>query len=1348
MNPNHQAQLYQSRLSAATIYNGSQHQSHPSHSHTQNERTGHNSHSTTNHNLQIYSHLASQSSHTSNQQLHRLGHSSAPQSHTPSNTNLRQHPAHSSHAQPTTNCQSDGPFGPVISGCGSVQTRLASVVPQDSLPGSSSHTGQNTGRPSNVKNTSTTKQGDNMLRPNIRQINCILKNLAKDRQPAIAQPSAQSAPPGEEETLPNEGESGVAGDNEGIETKDVPTSLHRGTGCNENDILPAEDQNGEGENGGDIDDEGDTRIDEVPGDVLEEISGMDLDELREYESLHAENKRLPAYLKAELDDMYYEFERQLHIFAIRFQLHVALLYMHIGLVNKMRGATNYNNFCRLIRRPARFLLSEEPLKQRCKDVAKVWATIDPEIKSKYKDPAYIETIRGDVPMLVVNGCIQTARKTHVANTSLNLACNQKSTTFVRRWAHDTIQHERALFLPPHSGILIDSAKLNDESLSDSFCFEIQDDAGGKTFSGWPGKNAAHDLGKANIQVKVKKNTDNFVAKEIFQPIKAINIETSRRILQAIGEGWIHIKYQEDSERASSPVDNITNQAEPAAKKLSPPEVYWLLTMEHVSSFGILRMNQFMKLSLVQPGVPFDVLLNHDSKRKTQAVVSVRGDDKLIGDDAAAMAARYPQNSYPGLKLLLGQPIDSPAFSLHQSLYNIPAESTTRGTIKLMPQLPPKGNTTITYLPEELVALQFSYARELADIASANNPNAGVGGEKITDCIITVPGFFNQFERKALLDGAELAGLKVLNLIDDGASFGVNYAMMRTFGNKKLTSKSDDGPGIETHLIYDFGASSIKATVIEFSMFEEKIHVSSKIKKNVTMVDIKGYGHQRNLGGLVFDRKIRDILKQDFLTQTKIDVTKNDRAMTKLLREATRVKQVLSANAESQSRIEGLVDEHDFKSSLTRQAFEDACAKEIPQFTQPILDALEHAKMSMADIKSVILVGGSSRVPMVQAAVKSLVGEDRIAVNVNADEAAVMGAALYGAGISRQFKTKDVRIQNVSPHAVSASYNVTKPTSQADPTSAEVLATKTVTTTLFQIGSKLGAKKVIKMKKAEDFSVQLNYINQPSYFPSSLLNVTIHGISAALLNYTNATGHVVPLKNTTVKLVVGLDDSELLVVPEATLIFPTETSSTNEGTIANKIAGFFGGSNKEEAEEAIEEVATEDDSSKTESKEKSNSKAGQSEVEKAKEALKAENAGATDTASKKQQGENMTIKLTITRQNLGIQPMSTTDRIASGKFLRELKAAETRKRNREEARNALEAYTYKLRDRLEQEVFQSHSTEQETNELKSARDEVSDWLNDWAEQAPLKELKEKKQKLERLENPIQKRMIEQKIGQQY
>lgn len=80
-------------------------------------------------------------------------------------------------------------------------------------------------------------------------------------------------------------------------------------------------------------------------------------------------------------------------------------------------------------------------------------------------------------------------------------------------------------------------------------------------------------------------------------------------------------------------------------------------------------------------------------------------------------------------------------------------------------------------------------------------------------------------------------------------------------------------------------------------------------------------------------------------------------------------------------------------------------------------------------------------------------------------------------------------------------------------------------------------------------------------------------------------------------------------------------------------------------------------------------------------------------------------------------------------IRELKAAETRKKNREEARNVLEAYTYKLRDRLDQGVYASYSLEAELQELHKARDEVSDWLNDWAESAPLKELKSKKTGLE-------------------
>ncbi|POV97944.1 hypothetical protein PSHT_14310 [Puccinia striiformis] len=106
----------------------------------------------------------------------------------------------------------------------------------------------------------------------------------------------------------------------------------------------------------------------------------------------------------------------------------------------MRGPTTYNNFCRFDPKAREILSTREPLKVRCKEVGKLWATIDPETKAEYKDAAYIETIRGDIPMLVTaNGSIQTARKTHVAKTTLNLASNQSSITFVKRWAKDTIK---------------------------------------------------------------------------------------------------------------------------------------------------------------------------------------------------------------------------------------------------------------------------------------------------------------------------------------------------------------------------------------------------------------------------------------------------------------------------------------------------------------------------------------------------------------------------------------------------------------------------------------------------------------------------------------------------------------------------------------------------------------------------------------------------------------------------------------------------------------------------------------------------------------------------------------------
>ncbi|KAI9624594.1 hypothetical protein H4Q26_016823, partial [Puccinia striiformis f. sp. tritici PST-130] len=545
-------------------------------------------------------------------------------------------------------------------------------------------------------NKGTNSNENNGPRPNMREVNRLLKNLAKDRQPSASQSQStgQSTEPSTSHeleprsdhnlkrlnldpepgsTLDPEGEEGL-----GLGPEEVADAQPEDdTEAGAPKLVPIPDNRlveiGQGAGNNDENDRPGPLVDDKE---MEEICGMDLDELRVYGALHATNRRLPAYLKAELDEMYYEFERQLHILAIRNLLHATLLYTHIGQVNRMQGGTNYNNFCRFDPEAREIFSSSksQTLKQRCKEVAQVWSTIDPDIKMKYKDPAFIDSIRGDVPMTVVNGVIQTARKAHVANTTLNLASNKKSVTFVRKWAKETIDRmneiagchhiqgmlviasgkssgdlfitggtrmgvdflnmlvsagdplrkfhtyaagmsviEELMGQQPavhmndtskapaslkrkHPGIVRTGAEggetegevgetdgLNNRSSmkKDKYCqgslkdnkklisiklLEMLNCASEKHFRGWPGLNCARELQAAHIQVKIKKNLDNFIADELFQPIKAIKIVPSQRTLRAIGEGWICLKYQEEDNVFSPLAGSNGNPDERAPKR--------------------------------------------------------------------------------------------------------------------------------------------------------------------------------------------------------------------------------------------------------------------------------------------------------------------------------------------------------------------------------------------------------------------------------------------------------------------------------------------------------------------------------------------------------------------------------------------------------------------------------------------------------------------------------------------------------------------------------------------------------------------------------------------------------------
>ncbi|KAJ8591291.1 actin-like ATPase domain-containing protein, partial [Rhizopogon salebrosus TDB-379] len=201
-------------------------------------------------------------------------------------------------------------------------------------------------------------------------------------------------------------------------------------------------------------------------------------------------------------------------------------------------------------------------------------------------------------------------------------------------------------------------------------------------------------------------------------------------------------------------------------------------------------SDWIKASLMKPGVPFDVLLNKDSKRKIQSCVAWKKDERLFGSDATSIASSFPQDSFSSLKYIQGAPYNSDIVTHFTSISTAQISETDRKTVAL------KQSDGTEWGTEELIAMQVSYVKKLAE---------ELAGESVNEVILTVPPYFSQFERDSVVDAIEIAGLKTLALVNDGIAT-VDYAMARTFSTTP-----------EYHIIYDVGVSSTRATVVSFTV---------------------------------------------------------------------------------------------------------------------------------------------------------------------------------------------------------------------------------------------------------------------------------------------------------------------------------------------------------------------------------------------------------------------------------------------------------------------------------------------------------------------------------------------------
>ncbi|KAH9061968.1 Hsp70 protein-domain-containing protein [Lactarius vividus] len=665
-------------------------------------------------------------------------------------------------------------------------------------------------------------------------------------------------------------------------------------------------------------------------------------------------------------------------------------------------------------------------------------------------------------------------------------------------------------------------------------------------------------------------------------------------------------------------------------------------------------SDFIKASLMKPGMPFDVLLNKDSKRKIRSSVAWKNGERLFGQDAFNIATRFPKDSYNSLKYLLGVPANAEVVSYYSSFAPPALAPSTRFTAAV-----PRGDgaDAATWDVEELVAMQFAYVRSLAEDAA---------GERVQDVVVTVPPFYAQFERDAIADAVELAGLRLLALVNDGAAVAVNYAMTRQF--------AADAP--ERHIVYDAGAASTRATVVTFSAQSQ-----GKGKKDTgTHITVNGVGYDRLAGGTELDRRLREILVEKFEQKHGVAIRDDPKAMMKLWKEADRLKAILSANTEASARVESLLNDIDFSTKVTRQAFESACADMKDRFVQPIFDALDNSNLTLADVDSVILTGGATRIPMVRAALVAACGRvHKIAMNVNSDEAADI--APYDVQVSYLAEHKSVDAPGVRP--------------------------RTITSTAFARGSRTGTRKTVTFRRKSDFSLAFSYKEPPSSdFPADLLDARISGVAEALANITEA-GGIDPI----IKATILFSESGFVSVPEAVAY-----AELKDDSFAGKLKGLFGDS------------PAEDGSTSTGDEEASSTSSSV--------APKATKPAATP--------KDITIPLNVTVKFTSVAPMGLEQKREARQRLIQMEAEEAAIAAREEQRNILEGYMYKLRDLLDsdsQHTFVKYSQDSERRAIGRQLKEVSNWFNTHADEAQTKDFVEKRTSLETLERPIVHRVKE-------
>ncbi|STY67891.1 molecular chaperone DnaK [Micrococcus luteus] len=365
-----------------------------------------------------------------------------------------------------------------------------------------------------------------------------------------------------------------------------------------------------------------------------------------------------------------------------------------------------------------------------------------------------------------------------------------------------------------------------------------------------------------------------------------------------------------------------------------------------------------------------VIPNAEGARTTPSVVAFTEDgERLVGQLARRQSILNPKGTISSAKRFIGRSFDEIKEEANAVGFDVVEGPNGEARFNI------RGKQ---YAPEEISA---QVLRKLVDDASK------FLGEKVTEAVITVPAYFNDAQRTATKDAGRIAGLEVLRIINEPTAAALAYGM--------------DKKNHETILVFDLGGGTFDVSLLDVGD---------------GVVEVRSTAGDTHLGGDDFDRRLVDYFADEFKNENGIDLRNDPQALQRLFEAAEKAKIELSSVSQTQVSLPFITADASGPKHLTmtvkRSKFEDLTADLVERCLGPVRQAMADAKVSEDDIDEVILVGGSTRIPAVQALVKRLTGGKEPNMTVNPDEVVAVGAAIQ-AGVLKG-DVDDVLLLDVTP----------------------------------------------------------------------------------------------------------------------------------------------------------------------------------------------------------------------------------------------------------------------------------------------------------------------------------------------